>query len=129
MEDAYEAAIDALEGFPLFTMTQAQAADRLLRRLHERRLVEPGAAHRRQERLPAARAGRADIRHRKRKEIIYARTEAEQQRWLPADKAMIVAALDRTEERVVRVINSGQDDIAAQLKEAGRRPPNEEDEA
>ena len=54
---------------------------------------------------------------------------AERRRWLPADKAMIVAALDRTEERVVHVINSsGQIDIAAQLKEARRKPPEEEDE-
>ena len=41
---------------------------------------------------------------------------------------MIVATLDRTEERVVRVMNSGQDDFETQIKEASRRPPNEENE-
>ena len=39
------------------------AADRLLRRLHERRLVEHGPPHRRQERLPAARAKRTEQPH------------------------------------------------------------------
>jgi hypothetical protein len=40
---------------------------------------------------------------------------------------MIVAALDRTENRVVRVINTGQVDIVTQLKEAGHKPPEGED--
>ena len=45
---------------------------------------------------------------------------------------MIVAALDRTEERIVRVINGGnQVDIIArlaQLTEGNRPPPEQRDE-
>jgi Family of unknown function (DUF5906) len=126
IEDAYEAAMDALEGFPLFTMTQAKrligyfgdyaSGDWSNQALHT---IAKNAYRLRKQR----------IRHRKRKEIIYASTEAERRRWFPADKAMIVAALNRTEERVVRVINSsGPIDIAAQLKEGYRKPPEEEDE-
>ena len=59
VEDAYEAAIEALEGFPLFTLTQSAAADRLLRRRLRQRGERARQAHRHQERLPAARAGRA----------------------------------------------------------------------
>jgi hypothetical protein len=124
VEDAYEAAIDALEGFPLFTMTQAQrligyfgayaSGDWSNQALHT---IAKNAYRLRKQR----------IRHRKRKEIVYARTQAERRRWLPADKAMIGAALDRTEKQVVRVINGGGGlfDIEAQLKEA---PAGEEDE-
>jgi hypothetical protein len=54
LEDAYGAAIDALEGFPLFTMTQALRLISYFRRLQDRRLVGQGPAHRRQECLPAA---------------------------------------------------------------------------
>jgi Family of unknown function (DUF5906) len=125
IEDAYEAAMDALEGSPLFTMTQAKrligyfgdyaSGDWSNQALHT---VAKNAYRLRKQR----------IRHRKRKEIVYARTEAERRRWFPADKAMIVAALDRAEERVVRVINTGQDDILAQLKEAGRKPPEKDEE-
>jgi hypothetical protein len=125
LEDAYGAAIDALEGFPLFTMTQAKRligyfgdyasgdwSDKSLHIIakHSYRLRE-----------------RARIRHLKRREAVYARTEAERRRWLGADKAMIVAALDRTEGRVARVASSGQIDIAARLKAAGREPPADDE--
>ena len=99
LEDAYEAAIDALEGFPLFTMTQAQ---RLIGYFGDyttgdwtdqaRHTVAKNAYRLRERGEPNNR-----IKYRKREEIIYARTEAERRRWHPADKAMIVAALDRTE--------------------------------
>ena len=99
MEDAYEEMIDALKGFPLFTMTQAKrligcfgnyaSGDWSNQALHT---IAKNAYRLREER----------IRHRKRREIVYARTKAEQRRWCPADKAMIVAALNRTEDRVVR---------------------------
>ena len=46
------------------------------------------------------------IRYRGRQEVIYACTRAEQQRWRPADKRMIIKALDRAEERVLQVINA-----------------------
>ena len=126
MEDAYEVMLDALDGFPLFTMSQAK---RLIGYFGDYASGDWSnqALHTVAKNAYRLRDGR--IRHRKRKEVVYARTEAERRRWLPADKTMIVVALERTEARVVRVINSGLDDIAAQLKEAGRRPPNEEDEA
>jgi hypothetical protein len=124
IEDAYEAMLDALEGFPLFTMTQAQ------------RLIgyfgnyaggdwSNQALHTIAKNAYRLHPGR--IRHRKRREIIYARTEAERRRWLPADKAMVLAALERTEARVVRVINTGQDDIVTRLKDAGHKPPEVEE--
>jgi len=131
VEDAYEAAIDALKGFPLFTMTQAK---RLIGYFGD--YVSGDWAnqvlHTIAKNAYRLRDGR--IRHRKRREIIYARTEAERRRWLPADKAMIVAALDRTEERVVRVLSSGggggggQFDIEARLKEAGRELSGEDED-
>jgi hypothetical protein len=69
------------------------------------------------------------IRYRARREIVYARTEAERRRWLLADKAMIVAQLDRTEERVMRIMNSGsQTDIVAKIKELRQKAPEEDDE-
>jgi Family of unknown function (DUF5906) len=124
IEDAYEAAIDALEGFPLFTMTQAKrligyfgdyaSGDWSNQALHA---IAKNAYRLRKER----------IRHRKRREIVYAHTEAKRRQWIPADKAMVIAALNRTEERVVRIINS-QDDIVAQLKEASRKPSEEDEE-
>jgi hypothetical protein len=126
IEDAYKAAIDALEGFPLFTMTQAK---RLIGYFGDYASGDWSnqALHTIAKNAYRLREGR--IRHRKRREIVYARTEAERRRWLPADKAMIGAALDRTEERVVRVINSGdgQFDIGVRLKEAGGGLPEEED--
>ena len=42
----------------------------------------------------------------------YARTRAEQRRWRGADTTMIVAALDRAEERVTQVINAERDVLA-----------------
>jgi len=47
------------------------------------------------------------IRYRGRQEILYARTEQDRRRWLPADRAMIVASLDRTEVRVGRIAHAG----------------------
>jgi hypothetical protein len=128
LEDAYEAAIEALEGFPLFTMTQAK---RLIGYFGDYVSGEWSNQALHAIAKNAYRLRKQRIRHRKRKEIIYARTEAERRRWLPADKEMIVAALDRTEERIVRVINSGgQLDIATQLtqlKEAHRKSLEEGD--
>ena len=57
------------------------------------------------------------IEYRKRKEIIYARTEQDQRRWHPADKEMIVASLDRTEARVVRIVHAGVSGRAAKWSE------------
>ena len=114
MEDAYEAMLNALGDYPLFTMTQAKrvigcfgdytSGDWANQALH----TIAKNAYRLQE-------GR--IRYRKRREIVYARTKTDWLRWQPADKEMIVAALDRTEKRVVRIINSGQIDIEKHLNE------------
>jgi hypothetical protein len=115
LEDAYGAAVEALEGLSLFTMTQAQRLigyfgdyktgdwsdkARHIVAKNAYRLRERGEAHNR-------------ITYRKRKEIIYARTESERRRWRRADDAMIAAQLDRTEELIVRLIDTGQDDIMA----------------
>jgi Family of unknown function (DUF5906) len=127
IEDAYEAAMDALEGFPLFTMTQAK---RLIGYFGDYTSGDWAnqALHAIAKNTYRLRGGR--IRHRKRREIVYARSDAERRRWLPADKAMIATALDRTEERIGQVINGsdGQFDIGARLKEADREPPKENEE-
>jgi Family of unknown function (DUF5906) len=125
IEDSYEEMIGTLEGFPLFTMTQAQRLIGYFGNYTSGGDWSNQAMH--AVAKNAYRLRKARIRHRKRKEIIYARTAAERRRWLPADKAMIGAALDRTEELVVRVINTGQVDIVTQLKEVGRKPAEGEE--
>ena len=110
LEDAYGAAIEALEGFPLFTMTQAQ---RLIGYFGDyktgdwtdkaRHTVAKNAYRLRERGEPNNR-----IKYLKRKEIIYARTAEDQKRWHAADKEMIVAALDRTEKQVARVIHGSE---------------------
>jgi hypothetical protein len=131
IEDAYDAMIDALEELPLFTMTQAKrligylgdyaSGDWSDRALHT---IAKNAYRLRTAHEPGGR-----IRHRNRREIVYACTEAERRRWRLADKAMIVAQLDRTEEHVMRIINGGsgqsikgggQIDIAALLRETSQ---------
>jgi Family of unknown function (DUF5906) len=109
LEDAYGTAIDALEGCALFTLTQ------ILRLVScfggytsgdwsdKARHIVAKNAHRLRERSEPNNR----IVYRKRKEIIYARTTEEQKRWHGADKEMIVTALDRTEEAVVRIIDGG----------------------
>ena len=67
------------------------------------------------------------IKYLKSDEIIYARTKADQQLWRPADTKMIVKQLDRAEAMIVRLVNTGQIDLAAQLDEV-RRKREEEDE-
>jgi hypothetical protein len=129
LEDAYGAAIEALEGFPLFTLTQAQ---RLIGYFGDyktgdwpdkaRHIVAKNACRLRERSEPNNR-----ITYRKRREIIYACAESERRRWCCADNAMIAAQLDRTEQLVVRLVNTGQDDIMARLEEI-REPPKEDEE-
>jgi hypothetical protein len=129
LEDAYGAAIDALKGFPLFTMTQVlrvigyfgdyKTGDWTNMARHTAaknayRLRERGEPNNR-------------IKYLKSDEIIYARTKADQQLWRPADTKMIVKQLDRAEAMIVRLVNTGQIDLAAQLDEV-RRKREEEDE-
>ena len=112
IEDAYEAAIDALEGYPLFTLTQAERlvgwfghfagdGDRVRHAIAKR-------AYRRRERdEPDNR-----LRYRGRLEIVYARTEPERRRWRPADRKMVAAALNRTEEQIAQIMRSDTDPLA-----------------
>ena len=132
LEDAYGAAIDALEGCALFTLTQ------MLRLISsfggytsgdwsdKARYTVAKNAYRLRKRSES----KNRITYSKRKEIVYARTAEDQKRWHGADMEMIVAALDRTEELVMRVIHGsdGEFDIAARLKEMRRHKPPEGDE-
>jgi hypothetical protein len=129
LEDSYEAAIDALEGFPLFTMTQAQ---RLIGYFGDyktgdwtdkaRHTVAKNAYRLRERKEPNNR-----IKYHKRDEIIYARTKADQRSWYPADTALIIKQLDLAEAMIVRLINTGLTDIGVRLEEI-RRGQVEEDE-
>jgi hypothetical protein len=132
LEDAYGEAIDALDGFSLFTMTQAQ---RLIGHFGAyasgdwsnmaRHTVAKNAYRLRERGEPDSR-----IRHLKRREIIYARTTEDQKRWHGADTEMIVAALDRTEKQVECMIrgSGGESDITAQIEELRRKSPEGDEE-
>jgi hypothetical protein len=113
LEDAYDAAIKAFDGCPLFTMTQAT------------RLINYFAAHTggdsdRARHTVAKNAYRlrqrdeADnrIRYRGRQEVIYARTKAERKHWCGADTKFIIEQLDQAEKRVTQVINAERDVLA-----------------
>jgi hypothetical protein len=66
------------------------------------------------------------IRYRKRQEIVYARTRAEQRHWREADTRMIVAALDRAEERITQVINAERDALADLMRAQNTNSPSED---
>jgi hypothetical protein len=131
LEDAYGAAIDALDGLPLFTMTQVQ---RLIGYFGDyktgdwtdkaRHIVAKHAYRLRERDEPDNR-----IRYRNRREIVYARTRADQRSWHPADTKMIINQLERTEATIVRLVNTGMADIAARLEELRRERKREETEA
>jgi hypothetical protein len=110
LEDAYDAAIKALDSCPLFTMTQATrlinyfAAHTGSDSDRARHTVAKNAYRLRQRDEPDNR-----ITYRKRQEVIYAGTRVEQQRWHEADTRVIIKALDRTEERVTQAINAERD--------------------
>jgi hypothetical protein len=115
LEDAYAAAIDALDGCPLFTMTQAQKLINYFTGStsgggdsgRTRHTVAKNAYRLRQPNEANSR-----IKYHKRQEVIYARTGPERRRWRPADTAMIVKQLDWAEERVTQVINAERDVLA-----------------
>ena len=130
LEDAYGATVEALKGFPLFTMTQAlkligyfgdyKTGDWTDKARHAvakntRRLRERGGANNR-------------IKYLKRHEVIYAGTAEEQKGWYPADIEMIVKQLDRTEAMIVRLVNTGMTDFEARLEEARRGYKREDEE-
>jgi len=114
LEDAYRTAIDALDGCSLFTMTQMQ---RLIAYFGDfksgdwsdkaRHAVTKNAYRLRERSEPNNR-----IKYRKRQEIIYARTNADQLRWHGTDTELIIRQLDMAEERVTQVVNAEQDVLA-----------------
>jgi len=123
LEDAYGTAIDALDGCPLFTMTQMH---RLIAYFGDfktgdwsgkaRHTVAKNAYRLRERDEPNNR-----IKYRKRQEIVYARTNADQQRWHGADMELIIRRLDMAEERVTQVVNAERDVLADLMRE---RDPN-----
>lgn len=131
LEDAYGAAIETLEGFPLFTMTQAQ---RLIGYFGDYKTGEwtDKARHtvaRRAYRLRERGEPNNRIKYLKRDEIIYARTKVDQRSWRPADTPMIVKQLGRTEAMIVRLVNTGMTDIEARLEELRRERKRDEAKA
>jgi hypothetical protein len=130
LEDAYAVAIDALAGFPLFTMTQAL---RLISYFGDyktgdwsdkaRHTVTKNSYRLRERSEPNSR-----IRYLRRQEVIYTCTKADQQRWYPAETKFIAEQLDQTEKMIVRCIHAEQIDINARLEELrGKREDDEED--
>jgi hypothetical protein len=128
LEDAYGAAIEAFEGFPLFTMSQAQ---RLVGYFGDyktgdwtdkaRHTVAKNAYRLRERGEPNNR-----ITYRNRQEIIYARTKADQRSWHPADTALIIKQLELAEAMIVRLVNTGMTDIETRLEELRRERKREE---
>jgi hypothetical protein len=130
LEDAYWAAMDALDGYPLFTLTQALRLIGCFGNFaagawsdKARHAVSKNAYRVRKRGEPNNR-----ITYRKKQEIIYARTVEDQQRWHGADKEMIVAALDRTEVHVVRLNSLGVTDFAGLARAAEGGDVQEDDD-
>ena len=121
LEDAYGTAIDALDGCPLFTMTQMQ---RLIAYFGDfktgdwsdkaRHTVAKNAYRLRERNEPNNR-----IKYRKRQEIVYARANADQRRWHEADTGLIIRQLDIAEDRVTQVINAERDELADLMRAQG----------
>jgi len=129
LEDAYGAAIEALEGFPLFTLTQAQRligyfGDYKTRDWSDKaRHTVAKNAYRLRERGETNNR----IKYRKRQEIIYACTKADQRRWREADTRMIITTLDRAEERVTQVVNAERDALADLMRVQNTNTPTEDE--
>jgi hypothetical protein len=65
------------------------------------------------------------IEYRKRREIVYARTKADQRRWHEVDTALISRQLDMVEERATQVINAERDVLADLMRARDPNPPPE----
>jgi len=125
LEDAYGTAIDALDGCPLFTMTQMQ---RLIAYFGDfragdwsdkaRHTVAKNAYRLRERSEPNNR-----IMYRTRQEIVYAHTNADQLRWHGADTELIIRQLDIAEERATQVINAKRDALADLMHEHDPNSP------
>jgi hypothetical protein len=114
LEDAYGTAMDALDGCPLFTMTQMQ---RLIAYFGDYRTGDWSDKARHTVAKNAYRLRERDeshnrIMYRKRQEIVYARASADQRRWHKADTGLIMRQLDIAEDRVTQVINAERDVLA-----------------
>jgi len=114
LEDAYGAAIDALEGCPLFTMTQMQ---RLIAYFGDFKTGDWSDKARHAVAKNAYRLRRRDepnnrIKYRNRQEIVYARAKADQRRWRGVDTELIVRQLDITEEQMMQAVNAKRDPLA-----------------
>jgi Family of unknown function (DUF5906) len=119
LEDAYGAAMDALDGCPLFTMPQMR---RLIAYFGDfrtgdwsdkaRHTVAKNAYRLRERNEPNNR-----IKYRKRQEIVYACTKTDQQHWHGVDTELIIRQLDIAEERVTQVINAERDVLADLMRE------------
>jgi hypothetical protein len=126
LEDAYGTAMDALNGCPLFTMTQMQ---RLIAYFGDfktgdwldkaRHTVAKNAYRLRERSEPNNR-----IKYRQRQEIVYARTNADQQRWHRVDTELIVRQLDMTEERMAQVVNAERDVLADLMRAQNPNSPS-----
>src|SRR5262249_14406974 len=119
LEDAYGTAIDALEGCPLFTMTQMQ---RLIAHFGDFKTGDWSGTARHTRTKNADRTRERDepnsrIKYRKRQEIVYARANADQRRWHGADTELIIRRLDMAEERVMQVVNAERDALADLMRE------------
>jgi hypothetical protein len=129
VEDAYEAAMAALKGCALFTRTQAV---RLISYFVGD--LNSGGNQDRAKHTITKRAKRLRDRgepydrfyYRGRQDILYASTTRERQRWREADRKLVVAALDRTEERVTKVISAAARELGDALEAACRLPSEEE---
>ena len=126
LEDAYGTAMDALEGCPLFTMTQMQ---RLIAYFGDfktsdwsdraRHTVAKNAYRLRERNEPSNR-----IKYRKRQEIIYARAKADQQHWRGADTGLIIRQLDMTEEWITQIVNAEHDVLADLMRAHDSNSPS-----
>jgi hypothetical protein len=127
VEDAYEAAMAALKGCPLFTRTQATrliayfagdggSQDRIRHTITKRakRLRDYGEPYDR-------------FWYRNRQDILYANTVGERRRWREADRGMVEAALERAEARVNRVIHGPLETRLGPLKTTGKQLPEDEE--
>jgi hypothetical protein len=118
LEDAFGTAIDAFEGCPLFTMTQMQ---RLIAYFgdfktgdwqYKARHIIAKNTYRLRERSESDNR----IRYRKRQEIVYARMDADRQRWREVDTELIVRQLDIAEDRMLEITNAKRDPLADLLR-------------
>jgi hypothetical protein len=127
LEDAYWTTIAALEGCPLFTMTQMQ---RLIAYFGDFRTGDwpykaRHAVAKNAYRLRERSESNNRISYRNRQEIVYARTNADQRRWCEADTGLIIRQLDIAEDRVTQVINAERDVLADLARMQNPNSPSE----